>query len=1309
MLNHLLLRTKSRLPGMVASLVLCLKGPWLRSEPAVVSRTPPEIYEKQLKPLLSTWESIAERVQKAPPAGENAVVEDWVREEFIWVDDNGGKVIKAAHGVSKALNDEGARLLADARVPYGAKDERLHVPLARSTRDGRVFKEVADEGLFIKRPETPDSGVMHTDQETLTVVFPDVTKGSLTECVVVSEDTGNRILGHFMRNLTWTAVGTIHLRRAVVILPAAMEKGLRWKALGAVIAEPLRRELPGGRVMLEWRSEGLPAVTFEDRAPPIAQAGPALRLSTLPDWDTMGRWYADEIKQSGDVSAAQAAEAAQKTAGAGDARAKAVRLYDHVTHDVRYTGLEFGRGRYQPRAPAMVAETRYGDCKDKANLLRVLLEKQGIMSRIALLDTRHAGIIDHSIPSPGRFNHAILAVTLPGEASPVFCDPTQEGAPFGMLSMSGADREALVIGMDGGVEWLRIPKQRLARFTAEVDLVPEPGGGASGWVRVGMEDVLGHHMRHRWEKQNAEGRREIAKGTGSGLPGEEVIDFTANFLPPTKKQKTAPFDISTYVLKPGAAITGTQTTERLTFPNLGLLLPTVGSQPQRQTSITSIPFETQLTGGYALSKGWLVLDLPAPFKREAAGCLMQATWKEQGSRLLCDATMSTTQTLIHPAEHPALWQARRDFAEWLAQPALLKRPALPNPDTEAEADEPYLWKPDPASLPKMPHALGQVQLLEKRFPVDPQNPFDGDYEARRIAAKKLLKDFPKDPVARFEGEMRLILSDVMKDFDFAGLEKRIEPLLVDAAGDLTVEQIARGRVMLAGALAKNKKMKEAQKLALANYHNERVPLLLRQFSAGVAALTFAKDEPERAVEMGRVALASKGLPSITLYPILSASFSSLARLPSTTPATLQAETRQLLTTQASEAEMLREALLELPEELVSLGYLEAAEKLAAGIDLSIQEGGWEDDAKDTLKYTRESLADARAFAPIHQRLVAWLKEHPWPEADKLEKDDKIEDAATSQETAGDYYDQEAIRLRYLLRALTHYGPQENGSELLEEAAECANDGLAEKAQMPPHTEALLDELLKLWADVPGDEDASWDSDVLRGHVIERRAGVEKAIEHFRKMLVTAGKNVDLQTDAQRQIARSYERAQNFPQLLVEMQKMQQWPGEEDTIWEALETAHLAVALGDHTAAWSSYEWFMSQPDEEMPNWRYLPKEALKKMLADRKATEKWWGRTSAWWPEWEALAKKDGLVAPYGHSIADTPQMKAEEVAEDADEELPNKDKTSFVRLLHRTIQGARIYPHMAEAAARLLRNQAAKAYPQHRSNFQKLADKMAP
>ena len=89
-----------------------------------------------------------------------------------------------------------------------------------------------------------------------------------------------------------------------------------------------------------------------------------------------------------------------------------------MQRNIRYVGIEIGIGGLQPHTADDVFRNRYGDCKDKATLLRAMLENVGIHSTWVLVDTRR-GFVDPKVPSVDG-NHAIAAIEIPaGYTNPV--------------------------------------------------------------------------------------------------------------------------------------------------------------------------------------------------------------------------------------------------------------------------------------------------------------------------------------------------------------------------------------------------------------------------------------------------------------------------------------------------------------------------------------------------------------------------------------------------------------------------------------------------------------------------------------------------------------------------------------------------------------------------------------------------------------------------------------------------------------------------------------------------------------------------
>lgn len=181
---------------------------------------------------------------------------------------------------------------------------------------------------------------------------------------------------------------------------------------------------------------------------------PSVAWTTFPSWAAVGEWYRglelsrttpdDEIK----------AKVAELTAGKTTDEEKVRAIYEYVSTRVRYIGVAFGIGRYQPHEAVEVLHNQYGDCKDKATLLTAMLAAAGVQSDAALIG---AGVrFNEAVPSPASFNHLITHLKLNGQD--VWLDSTEEVAPYRMMLAVLRDREALVVPPTGTPALEKTPK-----------------------------------------------------------------------------------------------------------------------------------------------------------------------------------------------------------------------------------------------------------------------------------------------------------------------------------------------------------------------------------------------------------------------------------------------------------------------------------------------------------------------------------------------------------------------------------------------------------------------------------------------------------------------------------------------------------------------------------------------------------------------------------------------------------------------------------------------------------------------------------
>ena len=235
-----------------------------------------------------------------------------------------------------------------------------------------------------------------------------------------------------------------------------------------------------------WVVSDVQGIRHEDDMPPLHGVEGQMIVSFFPaggpstangfsNWREMGIWYWNLETGRFDASPEIKQKVTELTASITDPLTKMRALAKFAQHDIRYVAIELGIGGWQPHPAADIFNHRYGDCKDKATLMRSMLHEIGIESYQVAINTER-GSVGPDTPAHQGFNHQILAVRLPdGVTSPellaiavhpklgrlLFFDPTNELTPFGHISGHLQANWGLLIAPAGG-EMVQLPKEPAA-------------------------------------------------------------------------------------------------------------------------------------------------------------------------------------------------------------------------------------------------------------------------------------------------------------------------------------------------------------------------------------------------------------------------------------------------------------------------------------------------------------------------------------------------------------------------------------------------------------------------------------------------------------------------------------------------------------------------------------------------------------------------------------------------------------------------------------------------------------------------------
>lgn len=317
-------------------------------------------------------------------------------------------------------------------------------------------------------------------------------------------------------------------------LPPGWEYKVSW------LNHPEVKPSEAGNNSWQWTVNDVPGIRKEPLMPPMRgvegqmivsffTSSGARALNTNADWDAMGKWYLNLVGERVDASAAIKREVATLTASRATLQ-KMEAIAEFVQHDVRYVAIELGIGGFQPHSAPDVFSHRYGDCKDKATLVRSMLREIGVESYHVVINDRR-GSVTRDMPAHSGFNHVITAIRLPdGLNHPsliatvqhpklgrlLFFDPTNELIPFGQLPGYLQANYGLLVTPDGG-ELIELPQQPSAMNSIQrtAKLTLDRTGMLTGEV---TETRLGERASsERWRL------RTVTKDTDRIKPIEELL------------------------------------------------------------------------------------------------------------------------------------------------------------------------------------------------------------------------------------------------------------------------------------------------------------------------------------------------------------------------------------------------------------------------------------------------------------------------------------------------------------------------------------------------------------------------------------------------------------------------------------------------------------------------------------------------------------------------------------------------------------------------------------------------------------------
>lgn len=168
------------------------------------------------------------------------------------------------------------------------------------------------------------------------------------------------------------------------------------------------------------------------------------KLLTPNTPELLTKWYGEDLLWQTELDSCWQNLMQEEIEAAEDDYTKVKIINDYVKEKVRYIALHNSEHSFIPHEPNIVLEKMYGDCKDKALLVKSWAKIYGLnVDMVLISDVSYTG---SEITHPTFYNHMICSWDNNGKT--IFFDPTGKYNSFGYLSKCYTNQYALILSKE---------------------------------------------------------------------------------------------------------------------------------------------------------------------------------------------------------------------------------------------------------------------------------------------------------------------------------------------------------------------------------------------------------------------------------------------------------------------------------------------------------------------------------------------------------------------------------------------------------------------------------------------------------------------------------------------------------------------------------------------------------------------------------------------------------------------------------------------------------------------------------------------
>ncbi len=438
-----------------------------------------------------------------------------------------GRTTRRTRQVYQVLDQAVARPMSERAFGYARSHQSLTLDWVRVLKPtGEVLSDKPSQEQESDVPAAMQNPI-YQEQRVKRVSISGIAVNTIVDVQSTIEErvpyrAGDVLIGWNVNNMLPIVRSRLTLDVPDGYAPRIVEKNLNFRRTESV---------QSGRRRIVWAVNDVPPVRPEQFASDSNDVMMQVSVSGAGTWDDIAKWYDGLARERYALTpaVAQRVDSLVKASGARTKLDTIRAVHRWVAQDIRYVSVSLGIGGYQPRSPADVLTSGFGDCKDKATLFVAAMRRYKITANPVLLAL--SGKPDKALPSIFQFNHAIAAVQ-EGKGW-TFTDLTAEYVPYGTIPDSYQGQLGIVVLPDGKAEPITFPRAPIDGSTSTMKLVLsiDSTGHVDGQIAEITTGSMGVGMRTLFGQPLDSARREnIQKALAQRIfPTDATVDSVVGF------------------------------------------------------------------------------------------------------------------------------------------------------------------------------------------------------------------------------------------------------------------------------------------------------------------------------------------------------------------------------------------------------------------------------------------------------------------------------------------------------------------------------------------------------------------------------------------------------------------------------------------------------------------------------------------------------------------------------------------------------------------------------------------------------------